>query len=79
VRFRVDVIVPLLLDCNSIKEQTISLAIALTCSTGVFPAFFGEIEGQDSEASIIPIKHKLIRKAFKILGKNFILLLYYIC
>tara|TARA_B110000467_G_scaffold15537_1_gene13481 strand:+ start:837 stop:980 length:144 start_codon:yes stop_codon:yes gene_type:complete len=45
------------------------LIIASTCSVGLSPAFFGEIDGQVSEANIIPIKHKLIRKAFKILGK----------
>jgi hypothetical protein len=75
----VDAKVPLLPDCNSIKEQTTSLIIASTCSVGVSPAFFGEIDGQVSEANIIPIKHKLIRKAFKILGRNFITPLYYIC
>ena len=48
-------------------------------NTQIYQATLGEIVGQDSPAYIIPIKHKLIRKAFKMLGTNFITVLYYIC
>ena len=61
------------------KEQTISLRIASTCSGAELPAAFGEIEGQSVAACNIPIKRKFIRNAFKILRTNFMTLLYYNC
>jgi len=59
------------------KEQTTLLIIASTCSGAEFPALFGDIAGHEVAACIIPIKIKLIRNAFKILGTNFMTLLYY--